>query len=94
MRQGVQVSRLWQVEERGVGMKRSIPFRGTVALMALAFVSVAAPLPLAQPVAAADECLCAGGEYHPLTPVRIYDSRPPGINDVANRHRAHREIQR
>ena len=83
MRQGVEVSRLWQVEESGVGMKRSIPLRGAVALMALAFVSAAAPLPLSQPVAAADECLCAGGEYHPLTPVRIYDSRPPGINDVA-----------
>lgn len=25
----------------------------------------------------------AGGEYHPLTPTRIFDSRPPGINDVA-----------
>ena len=25
----------------------------------------------------------AGGEYHPLTPTRIFDSRAPGINDVA-----------
>lgn len=25
----------------------------------------------------------AGGEYHPLTPTRIFDSRSPGINDVA-----------
>lgn len=25
----------------------------------------------------------AGGEYHPLPPVRIFDTRPPGINDVA-----------
>jgi len=24
--------------------------------------------------------LGAGGEYHPLTPARIYDTRPPGIN--------------
>jgi hypothetical protein len=26
---------------------------------------------------------CAGGEYHALTPARIFDTRPPGINDVA-----------
>jgi hypothetical protein len=29
-------------------------------------------------------CLCAGGEFHPLTPARIFDSRPTlAINDVA-----------
>ncbi|MGB8859790.1 MAG: hypothetical protein WCC60_11070 [Ilumatobacteraceae bacterium] len=36
------------------------------------------------PASAAGACLCAGGEYHPLTPVRIFDSRPTSpINDVA-----------
>src|SRR3954454_5659126 len=28
--------------------------------------------------------LCGGGEFHPLTPVRVFDSRPASaINDVA-----------
>ena len=42
------------------------------------------PSMAAAPVAAAGDCLCAGGEYHPLTPTRIFDSRPANaINDVA-----------
>jgi len=37
----------------------------------------------AEPVQAQAAGLGAGGEYHPVTPARIFDSRPPGINDVA-----------
>ena len=37
------------------------------------------------PGASAATCtLCGGGEFHPLTPARIFDSRPASaINDVA-----------
>lgn len=37
-------------------------------------------------VQAATPCLCSGGEFHPLTPARIFDSRPDptlSTNDVA-----------
>ena len=65
---------------------RSMSFKRTTrALLAVALlgvgVSVAAPAgsPTAgAPVACAT--LCAGGEFHPLDPVRIFDNRPPGIN--------------
>jgi hypothetical protein len=79
------------VEKIGVDMQRSNPIRraaamaSSCALVAVAVVvgAVAAPtLPVAS-VSAAGECLCAGGEYHALTPERIFDSRPTSpINDV------------
>lgn len=34
------------------------------------------------PVAQASAITASGGEYHPLTPTRIFDTRSPGINDV------------
>ena len=38
----------------------------------------------ASPVQAAPCTLCGGGEFHPLTPARIFDSRPGlAVNDVA-----------
>jgi hypothetical protein len=45
---------------------------------AVAFVPSTSPTPVA---AAGD--LGAGGEFHPLTPTRIFDTRDPSINDVA-----------
>ncbi len=40
--------------------------------------------PVGAPASAATTPLASGGEYHPLTPVRIFDSRPAtAINDVA-----------
>jgi hypothetical protein len=30
----------------------------------------------------ASSALGAGGEYHPITPARVLDTRPPGINDL------------
>ena len=44
---------------------------------------VAGPVGSETPVALAATELGPGGEYHPLTPTRIFDSRAPGINDVA-----------
>lgn len=66
-------------------MKLSISFPRAAALLACAVSAVAfVPAIPTAPVAAADPCLCAGGEYHPLTPARIFDSRPTSpINDVA-----------
>jgi len=66
-------------------MKLSNPFRRAVAMVACSVAAVAVvPSMAAAPVAAAGDCLCAGGEYHPLTPTRIFDSRPANaINDVA-----------
>ncbi|MDO8390897.1 MAG: hypothetical protein Q7V57_10435 [Actinomycetota bacterium] len=65
-----------------------------VSLVAAATLAAAVGLIPSGPVAlvaAADPCsLCAGGEYHPVTPVRIFDSRhtddtpgSAGINDVS-----------
>lgn len=79
------------VEQIGVGMQRSNPFRRAVALVsssafamaALIAGVVVAPTLTISTVTAAGE-LGAGGEYHPLTPARIFDSRPTSsINDVA-----------
>ena len=50
---------------------------------AVLIVPVTSPL---VPSASAATCttLCGGGEFHPLTPARIFDSRPASaINDVA-----------
>jgi len=46
---------------------------------------VAGPVGSDTPVALAQTATQrgAGGEYHPLEPTRIFDSRTPGINDVA-----------
>jgi hypothetical protein len=52
------------------------------ALAAIASVAISAP-PSTAPVARAQtSALGAGGEYHPLPPTRIFDSRT-GLNDVA-----------
>lgn len=40
-------------------------------------------MPLQASVASAADPLAAGGEYHPLTPQRIYDSRPAGVDGGA-----------
>lgn len=56
-----------------------------MALVAAAVVlapSVVATWRGSVPVVSAACSYCAGGEYHPVTPVRIFDSRVP-INDVA-----------
>ena len=53
--------------------------RRILSAVVLVAVMVAVPVSPAPSVGAACS-LCAGGEYHPLTPARIYDSRPPGIN--------------
>jgi hypothetical protein len=56
------------------------------ALAALAAVAATALTVPTAPVRAADgPNYAGGGEYHPLTPVRIFDSRPdgPSLNDVA-----------
>ncbi len=72
-------------------MKRWISFvRVSVAVALLAAVAALLPTGSAAPVAAADPCtLCGGGEYHDISPTRVFDSRhidpdqPDGINDVA-----------
>jgi hypothetical protein len=51
------------------------------ALAAVATVAVGVPSSTA-PVSAQTSALGAGGEYHPLAPARIFDSRN-GVNDVA-----------
>jgi hypothetical protein len=72
-------------------MKRWLSFvRVSTALAALA-VAAGALLPgaPATPAAAGACTLCGGGEYHDITPTRVFDSRhiqpgqPAGINDVA-----------
>jgi len=50
-------------------------FRRALVSMSLLAAGLVA-VPAAQQVAqAAPDCLCGGGEFHPLTPARIYDSR-------------------
>ncbi len=76
------------VEKIGVCMQRSNSIRRTVAIVSTAVFAtvagvVAAPALTVSTVSAAGE-LGAGGEYHPLTPARIFDSRAgASINDVA-----------
>lgn len=74
------------VDMKHLGSKRRI---ATIAatIVGVAAVGVAAPM-ATQPVSAAPCTMCAGGEYHPVAPLRIFDSRhndtnPDGINDVA-----------
>lgn len=71
-------------------MQRSNPFRQAVAALsacAMAIVAVgvgAVVAPVLSVTSAAADGLGAGGEFHPLTPARIFDSRPTSpINDVA-----------
>lgn len=73
------------------GVLRRVP-AAAVALLLTATSSVAAVTMVAvdAPVASAACALCAGGEYHPVEPSRIFDSRPATeqspdlpINDVA-----------
>ena len=58
--------------------------RRTVGLVAAALLAsalaVSAGVGTAPVPAAFAAGLGAGGEYHPLTPTRIYDTRAPGIN--------------
>jgi hypothetical protein len=57
-----------------------------IAVMGLVGGTVVSPFAApATPIHAASlPCLCAGGEFHPLPPARIFDSRPAfAINDVA-----------
>ena len=53
-----------------------------VALIGVSSVAVAATSSSGTPVDAQASTLGAGGEYHPLTPARIFDSRS-GVNDSA-----------
>ena len=72
------------VEEIGEGMKRSVPFQRIAVVAALAVAAVVVPVATSSTPVSAACTWCAGGEYHPLTPTRIFDSRPAaGINDVA-----------
>lgn len=67
---------------------RSMSFKRTSrALLAVALlgVGVAVAAPGGSPTAGAPVAcatLCAGGEYHPLSPERIFDNRAPGINSA------------
>jgi hypothetical protein len=55
-----------------------------MAVIGLAGAVVILPSTGLQGVSAALPCLCAGGEFHPLTPARIFDSRPGlAVKDVA-----------
>jgi hypothetical protein len=56
-----------------------------VAALAVTAVAAVATGTTPPDVAEAQTGPGAGGEYHPLTPARIFDTRPPGINDVAPR---------
>ncbi len=74
----------------GMRMRSSFSIRAMLAVGALAAAFVVVPAGQAHIAAAAGPCtlggLCAGGEYHPLTPTRIFDtgdSSVPPINDVA-----------
>jgi hypothetical protein len=69
-------------------LKRSPRHLGRLLALSLVAASVAAPaasvLPVALPSAAAADGLGAGGEYHPLAPARIYDSRATSpVNEPA-----------
>ncbi len=69
-------------------LKRSPRHLGRLLALSLVAASVAAPaasvLPVALPTAGAADGLGAGGEYHPLAPARIYDSRPVSpVNEPA-----------
>jgi hypothetical protein len=53
-------------------------------IVAIAATSVALPVGAQLSNVEAAPCLCSGGEFHPLTPQRIFDSRPAtAVNDVA-----------
>lgn len=56
--------------------------RCAAALAAVATIAVVPSAPTAPVVSAQSSALGAGGEYHPLTPARIFDSRT-GLNDTA-----------
>lgn len=62
-------------------MKRTGIVRATALAAALAVAAAFAPSPVS-PVAAACT-LCAGGEYHPVTPARIFDTRSADLNGGA-----------
>ena len=61
---------------------RQIRRLGLVALVAASSIGVAATASPSAQVDAQTSTLGAGGEYHPLPPARIFDSRS-GLNDVA-----------
>jgi hypothetical protein len=62
--------------------QRRIRRLAVAALMGVSSLAVAATSSPATHVAAQTSVLGAGGEYHPLPPARIFDSRT-GLNDVA-----------
>lgn len=68
-------------------MKRANSFRRVMVLAALAVSAVVVPVASTVTPASAACTWCAGGEYHKLTPTRIFDTRTkPGVtpvNDVA-----------
>jgi hypothetical protein len=58
-------------------------FAAVVALGAATIGALPVVSPSGAPASAQATALGAGGEYHPLTPTRIYDSRTPGIGKRA-----------
>lgn len=73
-----------RTEEIGVGMKLSVPFQRIAAVIAIAAAAVLVPVVSSSTPVSAAPCttdMCAGGEYHALTPARILDTRT-GLNDV------------
>jgi hypothetical protein len=68
-------------------MQRAISFRGLIVLTLLAVSAVVAPDAPTVSAVTPTCTWCAGGEYHPLPPARIFDTRDepgsPSINDVA-----------
>lgn len=66
-------------------MKKWIGSLLAVGVLGVLAVLVVGPSGSQAPVALAATERGAGGEYHPLTPTRIFDSRGPGINDVSPR---------
>lgn len=76
-----------RAEKIGVGMRRAYSLRRVMVATALAASAVIVPVATTVTPASAACTWCAGGEYHSLTPARIFDTRTkPGvtpINDVA-----------
>src|SRR6185436_4550443 len=68
-------------------MMRTLFARRRLGAFAVIAVALTVVSPLGRPVqvnAVDPACsYCAGGEYHPITPTRIFETRD---NDVSNRH--------
>ena len=59
---------------------RSVAALAALCASALVAVGAAGGTPIAS---AQVTSLASGGEYHPVTPTRIFDTRGAGINDTA-----------